>query len=211
MGKFIDLTGQKFGRWQVVCKSKKYGYFDCICDCGTTRSVNAYSLLHGKTKSCGCYMKEQVSKSSTKHGDSSTRLHRIWRCMLSRCETKSQSVYRHYGGRGIKVCDEWHNYLSFRQWAIENNYTDALTLDRINVDGNYTPSNCRWVTMKEQANNTRANKHIVYKNVSRTLSEWSEITKINAGTISYRLKHGWDTEAALFTPVRRNKDGNNSP
>lgn len=210
MGKFIDLTGQRFGRWVVVCKSKKRGYFDCICDCGTTRSVNAYTLSHGKTQSCGCYMKEQTSKATKTHGDSNTRLYRTWRSMLARCEIKSQTVYKHYGGRGIKVCAEWHDYQTFKNWATKSGYTDKLTLDRIDFNGNYEPSNCRWITMKKQANNTRANRNIVCDGISHTLAEWSEITKVNAETIGYRLNHGWDMHKALFTPARRAKNGNSS-
>ena len=211
MGRFIDITGQRFGRWLVLNKSEKYGYFDCVCDCGTKRAVCGFALRKGQSQSCGCYMKEQTSKATRKHGDSSTRIYKIWRTMLTRCETKSQTSYKHYGGRGIKVCPEWYDYLTFKKWANETNYTDELTLDRIDVNGNYEPSNCRWVTQKIQANNTRANRIIVCGDISHTLAEWAEITHINAETIGYRLNHGWDTHKALFTPVRRSKNGNITP
>ena len=199
---FIDITGQKFGRWLVLNKSDKKHYFDCVCDCGVKRAVCVHNLLNGKSKSCGCYMKEQTSNATKTHGESKTRLYRIWSTMKSRCEIESQTSYKHYGGRGIKVCEEWHNYLTFKKWALENNYTDYLTLDRIDANGDYKPSNCRWVTMKKQANNTRANRIIVYDGVSQTLAEWSEITNINAETRGYRLNHGWSVDKALFTPVR---------
>ena len=211
MGKAIDLTGQRFGRWLVQNKSKRNGYFDCVCDCGTKRSVCGLSLRKGQSKSCGCYMKEQTGKATKTHGDSTTRLYKIWSTMLSRCETKSQTVYKHYGGRGVKVCPEWHNYLAFKKWANENNYSDVFTLDRIDVNGDYEPSNCRWVTMKKQANNRRTNRIIVCNDISHTLAEWSEITNINPETIGYRLNRGWDTHKALFTPARRLKNGNKSP
>ena len=211
MSKIIDLTGQRFGRWFVIGKSLKKGYYDCVCDCGNTRSVNAYSLSHGRTQSCGCYRDEQTSNVTKTHGDSATRLYRIWNTMKSRCEIKSQTVYKHYGGRGIKVCKEWQDYPTFKKWALLHGYTEKLTLDRVDVNGNYEPNNCRWVNMKTQANNTRTNRFVVCDGVSHTLAEWAELTDINAETIGYRLNHGWDTHKALFTPVRRSKNGNISP
>lgn len=120
--------------------------------------------------------------------------------MKSRCTDSNSVVYPDYGGRGITVCDEWmQSYESFRDWAINNGYQENLTLDRIDVNGNYCPDNCRWVSMKVQSNNKRNNRTIVYLGESHTISEWSDITGINKGTLRYRLDAGWTAEKALTT------------
>ena len=139
-----------------------------------------------------------------KHGLSHTRIHHIWRCMIYRCENPHDHAYKNYGGRGIRVCVEWRNsFLTFYEWATNNGYQENLTIDRINVNGNYEPGNCRWITKGEQTRNKRDTTHIFFRGRTRTLSEWSRLTKIARTTIYTRLECGWSIERALSTPVKK--------
>lgn len=131
-----------------------------------------------------------------------TRLYNIWGHMKNRCSCEKNTFYRHYGGRGIKVCEEWFEFLPFYEWAITNGYTDNLTLDRIDVNGNYEPSNCRWVTRKAQSNNRRDNKLVTFNGKTKSIAQWAEMTGIKDTTIRYRIKQGWSVEKTLTTPAR---------
>ena len=137
-----------------------------------------------------------------KHGLSKTRIHRIWHSMYCRCYYPTTNGYERYGGRGIKICDEWiNNPQSFYNWAINNGYKEGLTIDRIDVNGNYEPSNCRWVTKEVQDNNRRNNRKITYKGETKTLTQWCKEYNINIVTLSDRLKSGLSFEEALKKPV----------
>lgn len=141
------------------------------------------------------------------HGETNTRLHKIWESMIARCEYEKHPYYEYYGGRGIAVCDGWHNYVEFRNWAITHGYNDDLTIDRIENEKGYDASNCRWATMREQQNNKRSN-HIVYlKGDGHTISEWAEILGIGKTTIRMRLKSGWSDEDALTVQIRKRTRG----
>lgn len=146
-------------------------------------------------------------KTFTTHGMSHTRIYKVWCRMKSRCNNSNSSDYYLYGARGIGVCKEWtSSFEMFYKWAKENGYREGLTLDRIDVNGNYEPQNCRWVTMKIQSNNKRNNRLISFNGETRTIAQWSEITGISKDTIAHRLKIGWDTEKALYAPSRKKRE-----
>ena len=159
---FRDLTGQRFGRWTVLKLFSRGGEkpirWLCKCNCGSVKDVPASALLRGQSKSCGCYRNEVLKTIHLIHNDKNGRLYRVWLTMNSRCRNPKVAVYPRYGGRGISVCDEWRDYRNFKKWALENGYDfnakqGQCTIDRINNDGNYEPSNCRWVDMKVQRSN----------------------------------------------------------
>lgn len=167
--KCIDLAGQRFGRLQVIerAPNNRNGrvMWYCLCDCGRDVVVRGEDLRYGCTKSCGCLdrevAREKMRKLVTVHNGCGTRLYAVWNSMKQRCYDPNAENYEHYGGRGITMCDEWHySFAAFREWAMQTGYDEhapygACTIDRINVDGNYCPDNCRWATAKEQRANQR--------------------------------------------------------
>lgn len=215
MSKFIDLTGQKFGRLTVIDyhHSNNGAYWLCKCSCGNESVVSGRSLRYGTTKSCGCGSKEQARKNCEKHRQSGhllshTPIYQTWKNMKRRCYSETNKRYANYGGRGIIVCDEWlHDFQAFYDWAIANGYCEGLTIDRINVNGNYEPSNCRWATHKEQANNQTRNHYITHNGETKTLKQWSEALNIPYGVLQHRVNRGWSMEKIKDTPVRRSING----
>jgi len=198
-GKFNDLTGRRFGRLLVVERAanrKKHVYWRCKCDCGNEVEVRGDALTRGPTVSCGCYHDEIV----TKHGMWQTSIYRIWRSMLGRCENPNAHAYELYGGRGIKICDAWHDFQAFYD-DIGKRPGDNYTLDRINNDGDYCPENCRWATWKQQSRNRSNNRIIEFDGERRCVSEWASITGINHGTLTQRLNRGWTAKQTLTMPV----------
>lgn len=210
-----DLTGQRFGRLTVV-----EPYYDehnhlrwlCECDCGNTTIVYSNNLTRGNTLSCGCLNKEINAARLTKHGGRGTRLYEIWKNMRKRCNNPHDPAYENYGGRGICICKEWDDFATFRDWAESNGYADDLTIDRMDVNGNYEPDNCRWATYGEQANNTRSNRRITFDGKTLTIAEWSTELGIPASTISNRLdKLNWTVAEALNPIARPRPRGTDNP
>ena len=191
----IDLIGKHFGRLIVIEKSKtdKHGkiHWKCQCICGEIVNPTTSDLVSGNTSSCGCLRLENLITASVKHKKKNTRLYSIWQNMKERCINSNSVAFKDYGGRGITICDEWKdNFQAFYDWAMANGYTKNLTIDRIDNDGNYEPSNCRWSTMKEQANNRRNCLLLEYNGTVHTLQEWSEYSGIRYHTLYYRYKVG---------------------
>lgn len=208
-GKLTDLTGRRFTRLTAIARngSDKHGTAKwlCVCDCGNYKTVRADKLLTGQVMSCGCLAKEtrvrtatEMSRRNTTHGQSGTRLYYIYDNMIKRCYDASSEKYKSYGERGITVCDEWlHSREAFFKWANASGYKDNLTLDRIDVNGSYSPSNCRWATAKVQANNRRSNRVLTLNGESHTVAEWADILGVNASTIYGRIYRGLNAEQAL--------------
>lgn len=202
--KLDDLTGRKFGRLVVICRAANIGRktaWLCKCDCGNTKVSTMSNLKSGHVTSCGCAWKDIVpplnKDLNTRHAESGTQLYRAWTNMRYRCNTPTCQCYKNYGGRGITICKEWGEYESFRDWALNNGFMEGLSIDRIDVDGNYEPSNCRWVSDKTQQNNKRNNVTLTFGGQTHTLQEWSEMTGINWTTLKRRINAGWNTEDTL--------------
>lgn len=211
MGKFKDLTGQRFGRLTVIELEDDYvspsGYHKkrwmCHCDCGKNIIVWAGNLISGHTQSCGCQHLEKLANGNPKHNIRHTRVYSIWCGIIARCENPNSEYYDKYGGRGIKMCEEWRNNpLSFYEWSMSHGYDDKLSIDRMDNDGNYEPSNCRWSNRTEQANNTSRNHYITYNGNTMTIAQWARETGIANGAIADRLSRGWDVSLALTTPTK---------
>ena len=195
-----DLTGKRFGHLTALkydgCDGKN-SYWICRCDCGNITRVRISRLKNGGTRTCGCDLRINY-----KHHMCRTRIYNIWCGIKARCFTDNSPTYKRYGGRGITICDEWNkDFNLFYEWAVSHGYNDSLTIDRIDVNGNYEPSNCRWATYKEQANNRRKNNIIEIDGSAKTLTEWSELYKIKPHTVMARIKRGWDAVDALSIPA----------
>ena len=215
MSKRLNIkTGDRYGRLTIVSEAPKserqYKWkreFLCKCDCGNYRRVRLENLVSGHTKSCGCYIRDFNKDNKIKHGHYGSRLYKIWQGIKKRCLQRNSKDYRDYGGRGIKICDEWMEFEPFYEWAINNGYQQDLTIERIDVNGNYEPSNCTWIPKKEQGRNTRRTKIICYKGEQKTLREWAVCLGLTYNVLQLRLSRGWSIEEAFTIPlwVRRSK------
>lgn len=210
MSKLIDLTGMTFDALRVVGRAESHitpkgtaiTMWECKCQCGKTVIATSQNLRRRHTRSCGCLFPQH----NLTHGDCTdgqvSRLYNIWYQMIQRCYNAKNPKYPLYGGRGITVCDDWKGeYTKFKTWAMSNGYEENLTIDRANVNGNYSPENCRWATRREQANNTRRNVLITYDGDTKTMSEWATQYGIPYKTLWHRLNNGWEIPKAISTPL----------
>ncbi len=201
-----NLVGKKFGRLTVLrfVDKNQWGNYRwlCRCGCGKEKIILGYNLIRGSTKSCGCL--------HTKHGNAKnndkTKTYRSWQNMIQRCINPEHKYYKHYGGRGIKVCKRWLKFPNFLK-DMDEHPGKGYSIDRINNNGNYCKSNCRWATRKEQARNKRNNHLETYNGKTQCLIEWSEEYNINYKTLCSRIfKYGWSIKKALTTPVRKKNE-----
>lgn len=198
--KRIDLTGMRFGTLTViseVLKRNKHGQilYNVKCDCGKEKQTLGASMKRGLTRSCNtCHLL------TGSHGMHKSREFKIWSSMKSRCSNPNEPNYKRYGGRGIKVCDDWLE--SFVKFYRDMGNSNGLTLDRIDVNGNYEPSNCRWATCKIQSRNKTNNIFYTYNGETLCVSEWLERISMASSTFCNRIKRGWSFEKSITTPVR---------
>jgi len=197
-------SGARYARWVVLGEAARDGScrrFHCRCDCGAVRMVRLTHLRQGVSKSCGCLSREEATRRATTHGYSKDPVHRVWHDMMRRCHNPKHRRFKDWGGRGIAVCPEWHNFENFRKWALTSDYREGLLIDRIDNDGDYESGNCRWCTMKEQGNNRRNNKILTHAGRTMTQTQWADCLGMNPMTLSYRLRIGWSVRRAIETPV----------
>lgn len=203
--------GDCFGRLTVLSihRGAPYASLVCRCDCGTVKEFRTANVIKpNHTTSCGCARDEKVSKINFTHGSTRTPLYFIWRNIINRCTNPKIDCYPYYGGRGISLCEEWKDFANFQSWSFANGYTKERQIDRINNDGNYEPSNCRWVTQIENRRNRGDVKFFVAFGESKMLIEWAADPRcvVSFRTLRARIDPlGWDAEKAITTPVQRNQ------
>lgn len=191
---------------KTLKNGKKQWFWRVKCDCGNERIEIPNEVISGKVKSCGCFRKSggQIPR---KHGESHTKLHDIWLCMRRRCQKETDLSYDRYGGRGIKVCQEWEDYNTFANWARANGYEEGLSIERKDVNGNYCPENCEWIPLARQARNRRTTMWVTYQGRKMSLAEAAEIAGLPYKQVHYRIKkRGWTVERALSEPMHRESE-----
>lgn len=207
-----DLTGERYGMLTVLSFAGMDGsksLWLCKCDCGNTTVTTGNRMRTGITKSCGCLKHAQRgSHLAQDHA----RLHGVWTAMKRRCYNEKTPNHKNYGERGIAVCDEWQTFEGFYKWAMSSGYDESAprmvcTLDRIDVNGNYESSNCRWVNAKTQANNTRFNKLVTIDGATMNYTEWEAYMGLYRGAVYQRIKRGWSERDAILTPATKSRKG----
>ena len=202
--KTIPMIGKRFGRLIVISEGEKRGKcrsarWICRCDCGNiTKPITGEVLRSGRSTSCGCYKRDLTIQRNTKHNLCYTRIHRIWVGMKDRCYNPNTPNFKRYGARGIKICEEWLNSLeAFYKWAMASGYSDDLTIDRIDNDGDYCPENCRWATNEEQCNNRGHHILLEINGETKTIAQWAKESGIKYRTIHARYNRGWTGESLI--------------
>ena len=204
--KFVDLTGQRFGRLTVIKRVENDGekvMWLCRCDCGNETTVFSGYLRNGDTKSCGCLSKDKLRERRFKQKKTrKTRLYNIWIHIKHRTSGKANEkrTKKWYTDKNIKMCEEWSDFRNFRDWANENGYDDSLTIDRIDGDKGYSPENSRWVDWKTQTRNKSNNINITRNGETKCLKDWCTELGLKYKSICQRIARGWDKEKALTTP-----------
>lgn len=206
MGNTLPIKpGDIFGRLVIVREveqTRNGRRFLCRCSCGAEKEIHLVKLSSGNTQSCGCLQREHQKTGSITHGLSKSRLYRIWSAMKYRCFNPRSTSYPYYGARGISVCSEWLKFEPFCKWALECGYNDKSTIERIEVDGNYEPSNCKWISSCDQSSNTRKNLHITYLGETKILKDWAVSLGIKYSFLYKRICiNGWPPDKAFTTPA----------
>lgn len=196
----IDLMGQRFGRWMVTAKSRKVSHWECRCDCGVERVVSGSNLKRGLSESCGCLHKERASDGSLTHGLSGHPLYLCWQGIKNRCLNTNDGDFHHYGGRGITMCDRWNDVQAFVD-DMEPTWRPGLTIERRDVNGNYDPDNCCWITQAEQTRNRRTSVFVDTPWGRMCLAEAARAAGISQTALDHRMRSGWPAER-LFIPPR---------
>lgn len=200
---FKDLSGRRFGRLTAIRTDGNRGYghvWICKCDCGSEAEILGTSLRRGVSRSCGCLQKERNSITHRTHGMCNTPTWKTWAGIKARCLNPNEPAFKHYGGRGIKVCRKWLKFEGF--YEDMGTRPEGMSIERINNNGNYCKENCKWATQKEQCRNQRSNRKIEFKGRSKPIAQLAEETGINEACVRARIdRHGWSTEDALTVPV----------
>lgn len=204
-----EFVGKQFGRWRVIGTDDRKGFVKCRCACGTVRSVDRASIVHGRSKSCGCYRRD-VTKGiaaihNKTHGLSKDRFYSIYHFMIARCESPKVNGFKNYGGRGIRVCESWRSdFINFKN-DMYKSYLEHVrfhgekdtTLERIDTSGNYEKENCKWATVLEQHNNTRRNRYVCYGGEKISLADLCRKLNLKYSVIRSRIRRGWEIEEAV--------------
>lgn len=200
----LKLVGQRFGRLLVLAEHGQDAHraylWRCLCDCGNESTIRGSDLKSGVTQSCGCGVREAASRPRT-HGQTHTPLYKRWRAMVERTRNPNASEYRNYGGRGIGVCERWQSFEGFAA-DMGATFDEALTLERRDVNGDYSPENCYWATTKQQTRNRRNNHVVEWRGRLMVVTDWAELLGLNPNTVVHRLRRGWSVERSLTTGAR---------
>lgn len=216
--KRVDISGNKFGRLTALKVDHSDGHSNfwlCKCECGNLIVVRLQHLRQGMTKSCGCLQREicktrgeksKIGERTRTHGLSNHPLHNVWNGMKTRCYNRNHKYFHRYGGRGISVCDAWRdNFLDFYNWCVDHGYKNGMTVDRIDNDGDYKPSNCRLVDYVEQANNRSNTIYVIHNGKSYTISDICKLTGLKRRTVYERIKKGLPFEEITNTELKKNQ------
>lgn len=202
----IDLLNKTFNKLTVIellpLVPNKPRKWKCICSCGSTATTTSYALRSGHTKSCGCIQKEKIKTLNLSHGKTGSAEIKIWYKMRDRCMNPKSKSYKHYGARGISICNRWMDSSLFLS-DMGTRPSPHHSIDRIDVNGNYEPSNCRWTTHTQQANNRRNTKQYTYNNDTKTIPEWCKALNLNYKNVNLRISQKWSIHRALSTPTNK--------
>ena len=216
MAKRLDIKpGDRYGRFTIVQEVEKRNekrYFLCKCDCGNTRIERLVAIRAGEVKSCGC-LKQETDRENIKkyimshpnyseHDSYYKKMYGNWHDMKQRCQNQNSRAYKWYGGRGIRVCQEWQKFRPFMEWALSNGWEEYLTIERNDVNGHYEPSNCSWIPRNKQSCNTRRSRFITHEGQTMILKHWEQQLGVKRELLRRRLDKGWSIERTFNTPLQ---------